>query len=310
MLVRRIEQTWKSIVDGRRSPQCLMFHSVGKSDELAPVRPRDAVSESVFRSVISELAAGWRPTSVPDLVHGLQRGSVAERTAAVTFDDGFADNLTTALPILEEFNVPATVYVATGFIERTVRPFQYDLASLICQSETVRFEWNGIKQTWHLDGASQRESCYSSIYRMLKPASAKCRTAAMSELTSQCEDPPDHAERYLCWERLRELAASPLITIGGHTHQHLVLDAVDHNEMRTDIAKGKQLLEKQLGEPITHFSFPYGHHNRVVRNTVRELGFESAMSIGIQRPWQRKDPFNIKRTPISSESFLTVRKAA
>jgi len=310
MFVRRIGQTWKSIVGACRFPQCLMFHSVGESGELAPVRPQDAVSESAFRTIIGEIATLCRPTSVPELVERLQRGSVPERTVTVTFDDGFADNLTTVLPILEEFNVPATVYVATGFVDRTVRPFQYDLASLICQCATVRFQRNGVEQIWHLDDASGRVDCYSSIYRELKPESAERRSAAMLELNSQCKRLPNHAERYLCWERLRELAASPLITIGGHTHHHLVLDAVDRKEMRADIAKGKQLLEEHLGEPITHFSFPYGHHDRFVRNTVRELGFNSAMSIGTQYPWQRWDPFNIKRMPVSDASFSTIFNAA
>ena len=288
-----------------------MFHRVGNMDaDLAPVQPRDAISVSKFRAVIRDVAEQWRPVSVPDLVAGIRRREFLDRAVAVTFDDGFADNLTVALPILQEFSVPATVYVTTGFVDRSVRPFQYDLAGLVCRSERLHLDWNGTTYSWILDSPHARSACYMSVYHMLKPASARVRKDVIAQLAAEFPNLADHSGRYLTHDQLFELAASPLITIGAHTHHHLLLDSVSRAEMCNDMALGRQLLEEQLGRNVTHFSFPYGHHNRTVRLAVTNLGFDSAMALGTPRRRRSLDRFCIPRQAVSENSATAVRKAA
>lgn len=311
-ILKRVSEFFTGFQSSVNYPLCLMFHRIGElQKELAPVQPADAVTEETFRSVVRELAENWHPMGVPELVAHLSNGlPLPPRTVTITFDDGFDDNLSKALPILKDFNVPATVYVTSGFIDRSVAPFQYDLASLICHSSELNFASPVHQSIWKLDSDADRKACYASVYQQIKPLSASNRKREMSRLMSDRNDLPSHGERYLDWQRLRELAASPLITIGGHTHHHLVLDAVDSSEMREDIDRGRQRLETELSQRILHFSFPYGAHDRSVRKTVQELGFESAMSFGIQRRWHRTDPFNIKRVHISDDSFESVLRAA
>ncbi len=308
MLIRFVKNFLSGSGHRSGTPLCLMFHRIGElDDQLAPLHPLDAVTEETFRSVIREVAENWCPLSISDLTERLRSGrTIPKRAVVITFDDGFADNLTVALPILEDFCVPATVYVTTGFIDRSIDPFQYDLASLVCASTEIEFGWAGQRRRWHLNSAVARTECYTEIYRHLKSSTATVRTAAMSGLMNGVRNLPDHRVRYLTWEQLQELAASPLITIGGHTHSHLVLDAVNRDEMAADIERGRQLLQSRLRVAVRHFSYPYGHHDRTVRRTVSNLGFQCAMETDRNRNRQPSDLFQIPRVNVTNETAFTI----
>ena len=88
--------------------------------------------------------------------------------------------------------------------------------------------------------------------------------------------------RYLTWDELNELATSPLITIGAHTHSHVALTRLDPKEAHGEIMQCQKLLMKNLGHSIQHFAYPYGDTNRRVRSMVHEAGFTSAMTT---EPW-------------------------
>ncbi|MCA9048711.1 MAG: polysaccharide deacetylase family protein [Planctomycetaceae bacterium] len=279
-----------------------MFHRIGTPDPcLSPLQPKDYVTTETFRSVIADIAEHRRPISIPELVRCLQSGRVPDRAVAVTFDDGFADNLTIALPILEQYQVPATVYVTTGFIDRSVRPFQYDLAALICRSDYLALQQGQQKMSWKIHSDSDRRSCFASLYRLLKPASHGKRTNLMSCLVGDCTDLPDYSSMYLTREQLQQLSASPRITIGAHTHKHLQLNAVDANQMRADIAAGHETLERLTGRAIEHFSYPYGEHSRSVQRTVKEIGLSSAVSVGNTYWWRGTNMFDIRRSAVEGD---------
>jgi peptidoglycan/xylan/chitin deacetylase (PgdA/CDA1 family) len=142
--------------------------------------------------------------------------------------------------------------------------------------------------------------------RQLKSSTATVRTEVMSALKSSVHNLPDHRWRYLTWDQLRELTASPLITIGGHTHSHLVLDAVSRAEMTADIERGRQLLQSRLRVDVQHFSCPYGHHNQTVRRTVRNLGFQCAMETDRNLSRRSSDLYRIPRVSVTNETAFNI----
>lgn len=293
-------------------PACLMFHRIGSPDpRLGPLAPRDWVSKDCFERVIEAVANDYRPVSVPELVACLQAGRrLPRRAIAVTFDDGFADNLSIALPILERFAVPATVYVTSGFVDRTVRPLSYELAARISSSTQLVLKLAGRTHAWRLASEVAKQDCFSQLYRLLKFAPHATRVTALQQLEGNNDCEPAEFPRFLTWDAARRLAASPLITIGAHTHYHQVLDAVSPEIVRQDISLGRQRLTDELGFTPRHFSYPNGHQNAAVRVAVQESGFTSAVTVGTKRLWQRQNVFRICRSDVQEQPSVHSKKAA
>jgi peptidoglycan/xylan/chitin deacetylase (PgdA/CDA1 family) len=100
---------------GRRSRlPILMFHRVRKSVD--PLMP-DEIDAAQFDRICSWLATWFNVIALDDAVNRLEGGSLPERSLAITFDDGYADNHDVALPILTRHRLPATFFIATGFLD-------------------------------------------------------------------------------------------------------------------------------------------------------------------------------------------------
>ena len=255
------------------SARILLFHRVCQESGLLN-EPDTAVSADLFGEVITDVAENHQPVSIAELAKRVRRGQSIEGCVAVTFDDGFADNLLTALPILEEQRVPATVYVTSGFISGDVKPLEYELAQLIAHCERIQFDGQGWNTT------AEAKECYEAIRQVLKFASSSVRTDAIERLWESApvrpETPPQF--QFLNAGQLLQLDASPWITIGAHTHAHCVLTAVTPAEAKQDVLEGKKWLESQLGHPVVDFAYPYGAYDDEIAKLVRLAGFHTAVT--------------------------------
>ena len=156
----------------------------------------------------------------------------------ITFDDAYQDFSTHALPLLRDLNLPATLYVPTGFIERPELP----------------------------------------------PVTA--RIAEIGRL------------RPLTWEMLAELAASPLITLGAHTHQHLELPGLTDDEVVTECGRCDELLLRRLGIRVLHFAYPRGIWDQRVERLVKQRYRTIAVVGGGAVRQVDFDPHRISRVPV------------
>ncbi len=262
----------------------VLFHRVAPPTSLA-IEPATALTPALFRNVISEIAENHTPLSLQALHSRLRGGESVEGCVVVTFDDGFADNLHTALPILEEFQVPATIYVTSGFIARDVQLMEYELAQIVATSAILEFA----QRTWKIESPAEKKACYDSIRQQLKPASQATRSESIQRLWQESgrqrsdrqgldRQPAPPQFELLTVDQLRQLDASELITIGAHTHAHLVLTAVSPEQAKHDIASGKQWLETQLRHPVLDFAYPYGAFDANIQECVRGLGFRTAVT--------------------------------
>jgi len=220
---------------------------------------------------------------------------------AITFDDGYADNLRQAAPLLGDLGIPATVFVVSGAI-RERREFWWD------ELERIVFEPDGIGGTRQLTlanrtiawtiaefGTAERDDwlawkeetptsahrVYRELYGILSVLPSDERRALMDDFIRQARlsyaARPTH--RALSCEEVRELAASSLIDIGVHTVSHPVLSSLPLAQQIKEIVEAKAELESLIGMPMRHFSYPYGKHEHYDRNTievVRRAGFEFA----------------------------------
>ena len=238
----------------------------------------------------------WGPVfSLAEVAHALRAGRLPRRAAVVTFDDGYADNLHAALPLLERHGVPATFFVATGMLGG-MREFWWDeLERLVLRAvlpDPLRLEIGAETHEWATGEPaptppmwraweappSPRHALYYALWAMLIERTEEERTAALAALRTLI---PSHAEarpshRTMTEEEVVTLARSPLVEVGAHTVTHPALPTLEPARQREEVAESKGMLEALLGRSVMAFAYPYGRGGADARAAVAEAGFASA----------------------------------
>jgi peptidoglycan/xylan/chitin deacetylase (PgdA/CDA1 family) len=297
----------------------LLYHRVA-SPAMDPLLL--CVSPDHFTAHMDVLRKKYRPLSLAELAAHLDRGDLPARSVAVTFDDGYIDNLDTAAPILADRFVPATVF-ASGDCLADGRLITNELEEGILGApilpQAVSLSWRGEKRTWDFgewtewpvplrreflawnlesrEDPTPRHRAFREIHRLLRGADFNERIALLRDLQRQIS--PGGKARVLMTDRqLLEISRIGGIEVGAHTRHHLVLGGLPPEAQREEILSGKDLLEQALGKPVTSFAYPYGSPWDVSIRTVdlvREAGFRLACA-NTPAPVDREtDPFWLPR---------------
>lgn len=291
---------------GRRGRlSILIYHRV--LPEHDPIRPFDT-SAAEFRWQMALLAREFTPLALPQALRLLANGRLPPRAVAVTFDDGYGDNFTVALPILRDCGVPATFFIATGFLNGG-RMWNDTLI------ETVRRLPTGCDLgefglgNWRLDSPAERLRLIHTLLERCKYLPPEQREYTVSAFAARAESAlPD--DLMLTDRQLLGLAAAGM-TIGGHTVSHPILTRLPEAAARHEISAGKQHLEALLNQPVELFAYPNGQPGRdyLPRHAAlaRELGFRAALATRWGVSTAVSDPFQLPRfTPwdLSPERFM------
>jgi peptidoglycan/xylan/chitin deacetylase (PgdA/CDA1 family) len=267
------------------------------------VRPRH------FAEQLEALSRYAHVMPLPDLVRALRNDSLPPRAVAVTFDDGYADNLYHAKPLLERYQVPATVFVATGQLGRE---FWWDeLERVLFSPVTLPREFHvpmgGSVREWTLNDAAaspQRRGATRSrrhflltVHKLLMPLSPEERHRAIAELRIWAGFEPDSRPIHRCLtpEELHELTTGGLVDVGAHTVTHPALSGLTTAAQRMEIQQSKMHLETLLGQPVMSFSYPNGSASPQAVVNVRESGFNCACASHKDVVFQGTDPFCLPR---------------
>lgn len=274
----------------------LMYHRVG----VEAVDPWNlCVSPDRFEQQVELLA---RRRAAVDL--GAFAGDgVADRTGsklAVTFDDGYRDNLEVALPILERHGVPATFFIISDALGRT-REFWWDaLGRAVLESDalptTLEITLGGRDRHFTIDDDSAttkaatrwnadredprtgRECLYMDLWNaivVLAPAEQDAAVAAILLWAGMPLAGPE-SRRPATREQIASLAGHPLVRIGNHTRHHPSLPDHDMERQEDEIGGCQRALADLVGEPIDRMSYPFGRNDATSRRIIAELGIPIA----------------------------------
>jgi peptidoglycan/xylan/chitin deacetylase (PgdA/CDA1 family) len=227
----------------------------------------------------------------------------------LTLDDGYADNLDHAKPLLERYQIPATLFVATGYVGRQ---FWWDeleqmLMSPATLPQQLALTLNGSTYEWDLGDVARhtptngalgsRQRLLWSVYQRLLPLSPGELEKVMDQLRTWAGSESDNAPhaRALTPDELVELARGRLVEIGAHTVTHPVLTELPTAAQRVEIQGSKAYLEELLGQPVTSFSYPNGASSDETLSIVHDAGFSSACASSHGVVWRGTSPFQLPR---------------
>lgn len=280
-----------------------MYHSVVEDPERTANSIRISQSRGSFESQMSVLARRFEPVSmeqVTEFAEGCRQ--LPPLSAAVTFDDGFSDNHDVVLPILSRYGIPATFHIMVNAVETGVPPWYCRLNFAFSTTSVPQWKHPENGRAFDLGSADGRNAALSVTWDLGAARAGNPQEQLVGQIEESLQVEPLDARSGLMmnWDQVLALRKAGHI-IGGHTLSHPNLAHVTEQEARLEILGCKEQLEKKLGEPLEHFSYPHPALNPQwspqTLQIVREAGFKSAVLTTSGSVLAGDQPLSLKRIP-------------
>ena len=292
-------------------PTILLYHRVARQD----CDPWGlAVRPDLFADQIEALARRRTVVPLERLADELERGRAPQDWVAITFDDGYADVLHEACPVLRRHGCAATLFVTTDMLDsagfwwdrlaRAILMPERLPGELVLEDGAVPFRWAAEK-----DG-SDRSALHLAIWRWLRRRDPARREALLDaiEVWAGPGPPRRDVDRALTTAELRELADSGVFSIGAHSLSHAPLPELTREAKAAEIAGSRRRCEEILGRKVDTFAYPYGELDEEACEEARRAGFRLACST-VKGPVRPDSPrYALPRTtvkPWSGEQLLS-----
>jgi peptidoglycan/xylan/chitin deacetylase (PgdA/CDA1 family) len=290
--MRRIYRTFfgRRARRASKSPAILMYHRVAclQYDPWGL-----AVDPARFDAQMAWLASERLVLPLHDFVDRLRAGNLPSDSAAITFDDGYLDNLTNALPVLCRHGLNATLFVVGDAIGSSEGFWWDELARLVFEntmkleasitvgSTTIPLSWPAAAdstwpdQFWRAwEKPSQaREVAYVAVWQALRNASKEARLEALRQLRTLLPRVDMERDRAMNVGELHALTAGGSFTVGGHTMTHPALPALANDALRQELSESLAVCRAFSPSERFGFAYPYGDVDERVRGEVQASGF-------------------------------------
>jgi peptidoglycan/xylan/chitin deacetylase (PgdA/CDA1 family) len=280
----------------------LTYHRFGE-DEAGLKTP-----SAVFEAQLQYLSARYRVVPLSSVAEALREGrGIPAGVAAITIDDGYADAYEIAFPLLCKYNLPATLFVVTGFVDNACWVWTDKMRFLALKTDAPLLETviAGRKVEVRLGDRASRLQAGARANSLIKrlPDESKDEVIDRIALSLGVELPaaPPPEYRPVTWEQAREMDSSGL-EIASHTVSHPILTNTADEQLARELSESKARLEEMFGHRVDSFCYPNGGHDKRVRRAVERAGYRCAVTTLPGFNDRRSDPLALRR--IHTESDL------
>ena len=294
-----------SLLSGHKNKlTVLAYHRIMDVDENFPF-DIELISASCkqFEEQINFVSKYFTPITIEQLVECYNTSTaLPEKSVLITFDDGFEDNYKNAFPILEKFNVPATIFLSTDYISSNKTLWFDRLAYFILNSDEDIFRLVLESKFNIKNNYENRRSVLEEVMEYVKHIPNSEREILLDDMYSkyhfEYKDNHKHLSTTLTWEQIKEMDKSN-ISFGSHTLSHPILSQLTESELDNELFTSKSILEKHLGHPVETIAYPVGTEaafNKKVINYTKKAGYLLGFSyIAGVNAWPLKQQYSIKR---------------
>ena len=295
----------------------LIYHRVlADPDPLFPGEP-DAV---FFETQMRWIKRWFNVLPLSEAVERLGAGRLPARAAAITFDDGYANNCTVALPILRHLCLPATFFIATGYLNGG-RMWNDTVIDVVRRAKGPQLDLSDLDiGHFSIFTMEDRQRSLDALLAKLKYLEPDHRERMVNEIAKTVNIQPPN-DLMLTSDQVRILSDAEM-TIGAHTVNHPILSRVSERSARDEMAHSKQQLEVITGREVKLFAYPNGKpgtdYSASHALIAREVGFAAAVSTGLGAAMRHDDifqiprftPWDISKTRFSLRLALNMRQTA
>ncbi len=214
-----------------------------------------------FEKQMVHIARNYTVVDLNDLVDRVKHRESLRGLLAITFDDGFRDNYEMAFPILKKYNLPATIFLATEYIESGKPPWFITFRQAFMSTRKTRVDLS-VGETHlslSLETPRERIEAGNRVMAEIRRATNDIRLALLSTLFEKlgAEHSPDLDGMMLTWDHIREMSSAG-ISFGAHTVSHPVLSRVSLETAEKEILTSREVIESKIQKPVTTFAYPFG----------------------------------------------------
>lgn len=226
--------------------------------------------------------------------------------AVVTIDDGYSDAYEIAFPILRRYRVPATIFLVTGFVDKSCWLWTDKLRFAALTTRATKLEANidGEQLRFTMSGRASRLKAATELNSRLKAIPDELREDAIDRvaysLRVSLPHIPPHEYCSVSWDQAREMDAAG-IEIGSHTVTHPILTNVSGNVLQAELIESKARLEQEMGHATTLFCYPNGDYDAGVRCAVEAAGYRCAVTVEPGLNDSQSDMLALKRVHTEQE---------
>jgi len=231
-----------------------------------------------FEKCISILAAYGKPLTMNQVLQHLENGqSFVPGSFAITFDDGFENNISVAKPILERYKVPAMIYLTTNFIDNNQMSWIDKIEYAVQHTKKNKIRIVQTNKKYSLMDSDEKIAFLMTIRRFVK-STASCNPTVFSNQV--CADlgfsgkiiADDPLDKKLTWEQINFINQNDLlISFGGHSHMHSILSYLSYEDLCFELDTSLSLLKQKGGISPVHYSYPEGLAHCYSKTVIDEL---------------------------------------
>jgi peptidoglycan/xylan/chitin deacetylase (PgdA/CDA1 family) len=273
----------------------LTFHRVLSDEELQSTMslPGMIVRRKTFGSFLRYAAENCEYV---DLSRRPEWKSNNKLKLAITFDDGWCDNATTAYPVARAHQAPIVIFIVSGKMGMEL-PFWPERVAAI------------LKQKYSAADALQWQKRLQKAIEELKQLPAAQREQRIIEMSSGLglQESSAAVDRTMTWEQITELHSGG-ITFGSHTRTHEILTTLAAEQAQDEITVSREVIENKLPAPCTLFSYPNGNYSAEIRSMAEGAGYQYAFTNQIPGVWTRDcDPFLVPRVNVCETDMVDTK---
>jgi peptidoglycan/xylan/chitin deacetylase (PgdA/CDA1 family)/SAM-dependent methyltransferase len=254
----------------------LLYHRVGAFE---PDPHGLAMPAEAFDQQMALVAARYLPIALGDALDAAAQRRLPHRAVAITFDDGYRDNQTCAVPILARYGIPAAFCLTTAHL-----------------SEPSEFWWDTLARVFAHDPAA-----HAAWYDRLVRASAEEIRQTVGRLREQAGTAPGGCDTMAARDLL-DLAASASHTIAAHGVDHLYLPARSDEQRTRELVESRRTLEDLLGRDVRWFAYPFGAYDEAACQAAARAGYDGALTCDARPLEEAQDPFVAPRIEVRART--------
>lgn len=264
----------------------LMYHRIlcSKQDDDIPIQPGMYVSYENFEKHLIYLKSNMHVIPLDELVNRVQSGLSLDRCCAMTFDDGWVDNYKYAFPLLEKYQVPATIFLATGYVGTEKWFWPEELSWCLSKALNSSSNKDIIPKSLQMLLSSvaykkndTKDVLIEKTINIVKEFRHTDRVNFINQL--MLSYPRDEEKRLIInWEEAMEMYSGGLISFGAHTVNHSLLDELDIESMRQEILDSQKHIITNLGLKTNFFAYPNGNYTSNIVNLLLKHAFLGAVT--------------------------------
>ena len=281
-----------------RDIRIFLFHRVSGNKE----NWTHATHVSIFEKCIRYITSNYTVKTVEECLaaKGSLRHEKGKPLACITFDDGFKDNITYALPILEKYKCPASFYMITGCIDKGLPTWPHLCSNIFENTRKKKLVINSPELSIQVDKyfTSDQERIQFGIdlvkkIRFVPPQDAEAILEMVKQSFNDVEDPHN---MMMSWTEVKQLCKSGY-PVGSHTHTHPKLSAVtDAEQLKYEMVHSGERIKELCGKFPATIAYPFGLTDERVMKIAQQAGYKYGLMVG-QRAYKPATDTNLMAVP-------------